>query len=506
MTPDEVTGELIRISAIIAPHERAAELATIKRKSGIGIGDLKASLLMIMRAQQEQQTQQRVDPIMTQLGNEGWFMLLDNGKVWAARLVNSNLNGHSMVKLDCLPVPDFCTWVYHLDPDASPEESPGKLWAKDPTTPRYDGTTIDPDKPKNADGKLNLWCGFGVKPKEDKDAMALFEQHVLRVADGDAKVAKYILDWIAFGFQHPGKRIGTAIVMIGDPGTGKGMIGNLLSAIWGSHGMALRDKRSIVGDFNAHLTQCAFAFVDEALFSGDKQTADKIKGLVTEPTLMTEAKFKNRAETLNMLKLMFASNHDHAIQVDPKDRRFAVVRLPEGMPPSDSPYWKDLLKVCYSAKGKAAILHAMLSRNVEKFEPEADRPVTHGYTDQKRASLQADMQYWRQVSEEGTLNPGERFQDHSGAAEWPTRDDSGTLSKDVLYQFYSRWHDKREKYGTPVLKQTFFKNAKDIGIMDPTDPRQVIDGKKVRAAKLVSFDEMENALTNYLTIGRVSSH
>jgi hypothetical protein len=502
MTPDEVTDELIRIASIQAPHERAAEIRDLKTASRIGITDLKASLAMILRAQQEAASEQRQDPIMARLNEEGWFMLLETGKVWAARLKESALNGHSVRKLDCMSVPDFCTWVHHLDPETSLEESPGKVWYRNPVTPRYDGTTIDTNAPLLADGKLNLWRGFGVKPKEDAEALNLFQTHVSKVCAGDAKATKYLLDWMAYGFQNPSKRTGTAIVMIGAPGTGKGMLGNLLASIWGSHGMALRDKRSIVGDFNSHLTECAFAFLDEALFSGDKQTADKIKGLITEPTLMTEAKFKNRAETTNMLKFMIASNHDHAVQVDPKDRRFAVIKVPDDMPPSDSPYWKEFYKVCHSVKGKGAILHHMLGRCVKNFNPEADRPVTEGYTDQKRASLQGDMQYWRQVIEEGTLNPGEKFQDQT-SGDWPTRDDGGSLMKDSLYQFYSRWHKQNERYGSPVLKQNFFKNAKEIGVIEPADVRGEVDGQRVRVAKLISFDQMEDALTNYLTIGKL---
>lgn len=504
MTSDELTDELVRVAAIVAPHEREVELAALKRASGVGIGALRDSLRLIMRAQLEAAEQQRRDPVMTRLNEDGWFMLLDNGKVWAARLVTSRLNGHSVRKLDCLTVPDFCTWVHHFDPDSSVEDSPGKVWTRDPDTPRYDGTTIDPDAGLNANGRLNLWRGFGVTPEPNAEALDTFEAHVLKVCSGDDKAAKYMMDWIAWGFQNPSKQIGTAIVLIGDPGSGKGMIGNLLSGIWGSHGLALRDKRSIVGDFNAHLTECAFAFVDEALFSGDRQTADKIKGLITEPTLMTEAKFKNRAETTNMLKMMMASNHDHAIQVDPKDRRFAVIKVPENMPPSDSPYWKQFYRICHSITGKAGILSHMLHRDITGFIPEAERPVTEGYIDQKRASLTHDLQFWRQVSQQGTLNPGERYEDHMVIGDWPTRVSQGAIDKDRLYQFYSRWHARNERFSPPIDKRQFYKTAKAVGITTGRNvrPKPSGDQPRPRQIELMSFDEMEENLTHFLTVGK----
>lgn len=500
MTPDAVTDELVRIAAIIAPHEREIELNTLKRDSGIGMGALRDSLRLIARAQQEAATQERIDPMLTQLRDQGWFMLLDGGKVWAARFKDAALNGHSVRKLECLSVPDFVTWVHHLDPEASVEESPGRVFVKSPSMPRYDGTTIDPAADLNANGKLNLWRGFAVTPEPDAEAVEVFYKHVLRVC-GDEAGAKYMMDWIAWGFQNPGSRIGTAIVLIGAPGTGKGMIGNLLAAIWGSHGLALRDKRSIVGDFNAHLTECAFAFVDEALFSGDKQTADKIKGLITEPTLMTEAKFKSRAETTNMLKMIMASNHEHAIQVDPQDRRFTVFRVPDDMPGSRDPYWKEFYRVCHSVRGRAGILSHMLHRDIHDFNPEADRPVTEGYLAQKLSSLEDDFQYWKMVAQQGTLNPGERIDDLNGSGDWPTDERPGEVRKDRLYRFYCRWHQNTQRFGKPVIDKWFFRNARAMGVIEG-DNRYREEGAPVRYVTLASFDNMREAIDGYLLTGR----
>jgi hypothetical protein len=502
MTADEITDELVRIAGIAAPHERELELRDLKQRSGVGLTSLKQSLSSIFATQRAALEEQRVNPILDQLREQGWFMLLEEGKVWVARFVDSRLNGHGVRKLETLSVPDFTTWVHHLDPDTKIEESPGKIFIKSPEMPRYDGTTIDPNAPLNANGKLNLWRGFGVTPSPDDAPVKAFHDHVMRVCDGDEASATYIMNWIAWGIQNPGKRIGTAIVLIGAPGTGKGMIGNLIASIYGSHGLSLRDKRSVVGDFNAHLTSCAFAFVDEALFSGDKQTADKIKGLITEPTLMTEAKFKARAETTNMLKMIMASNHEHAVQVDPQDRRFAVIRVPDDMPGSKSPYWKDFHQTCNSVHGRSAILEHMLNRDLSNFHPEGDRPVTNTYRAQKRSSLDDDLEFWRRVADQGTINPGGRVLDMTGEYSEPPSDSASALMrKKLVYSYYVEWKDRTYRYSKPVNPELFWRNAYQMGVAGAGKMVRV-NGERDRVAEIMAFDDMQDAIDDFLTRGR----
>lgn len=495
-----IEERLLEIAKLRSAAERDIALKDLKAETGATLGSLRADLARYQQGLAELRLAESLGPHLEELHRQGWFMILQGNRVWVGRLANSRLNGHAVRKLELLAPADFVVWVHHMDPASRPEASPGRAFLRHPDTPHYDGTTIDPKGGLDAGGKLNLWMGFGVEPRPDPERAAVFRAHVALLCGGEGDLSEYLLDWIAWGFQHPEQTIGTAPILIGEPGTGKGMLGNLLTAIWGSHGLTLRDKRSIVGDFNSHLAQCAFGFVDEALFVGDRSIGDRMKGLITEPTLQVEAKFQQRVEVTNMLKLMMATNHDHAMLIDPNDRRYVVIRVPETMPASGDPYWRGFVATCHSVEGRGAILADMLGRDVSRFRAEADRPDSDAYVGQKRASLHDDLLYWRHVIDEATLTPGEPAADRT-AGEWPTETAPGDVAKSRLYGYYASFH-RRHVRGTPVDTAAFWKTALAIGLV-VEGGRSREYGQRVRRMKVASYADMDEALTAFLARPRL---
>jgi hypothetical protein len=51
-------------------------------------------------------------------------------------------------------------------------------------------------------------------------------------------------------------------------GVGKSFVGDCIRSLYGCHGMELTDASHLTGNFNAHLLDKAFIFVDEGVFSG----------------------------------------------------------------------------------------------------------------------------------------------------------------------------------------------------------------------------------------------
>jgi hypothetical protein len=62
-----------------------------------------------------------------------------------------------------------------------------------------------------------------------------------------------------------------AVVLRGLKGTGKGMVGQLLMGIFRDHALHITHSKHLVGNFNAHLVDALFLFLDEAYWAGDKQ-------------------------------------------------------------------------------------------------------------------------------------------------------------------------------------------------------------------------------------------
>jgi hypothetical protein len=61
-------------------------------------------------------------------------------------------------------------------------------------------------------GHYNKWKGFTVDAVAGLADTSLIHNHILHViAANDASLAKYVTDWIAYGFQHPSKPVGVAL-------------------------------------------------------------------------------------------------------------------------------------------------------------------------------------------------------------------------------------------------------------------------------------------------------
>ena len=131
------------------------------------------------------------------------------------------------------------------------------------------GMVFDPSDRQQPDDVLNLWQGFGVKPKPG--SCEKFKDHLLNViCHNDTVLYEYVLDWMADVVQHPDKRGEIALVLCGPEGCGKGIFGYAMKYLLGQHGLAISNAKHLIGHFNAHLRDTVLLFADEAFYAGDR--------------------------------------------------------------------------------------------------------------------------------------------------------------------------------------------------------------------------------------------
>jgi hypothetical protein len=170
----------------------------------------------------------------------------------------------------------------------------------------------------------NLWQGFAVQPKSGAST-GLIKQHIENIiCNKDPELIKYFYDWVAFTMQRPEVPVGAALVLRGEKGSGKGILGHFLRKIWGTHGMQISNPSHLVGKFNNHLADLCFLFADEAFFSGDRQSEGILKSLITEPTIVIERKGVDASPQPNFLKVFMATNSDFAVPASKDERRYGV--------------------------------------------------------------------------------------------------------------------------------------------------------------------------------------
>lgn len=202
----------------------------------------------------------------------------------------------------------------------------GTAWLEWPGQSKADKAVFDPSG-KEYPGCLQLWRGFkytaSAKGSWDRLRELLFEV----VANGDQKAFDYMLNWLAFLFQHPDKPAEVAMVMKGGQGVGKGTLGYVVSHVIGRHALAIASPELITGRFNAHLQDVIFLFADEAIRPQDKAAEGRLKSMLTESILAFEGKGRDAITGRNYLHVMLASNESWVVPADSADgyvRRFFV--------------------------------------------------------------------------------------------------------------------------------------------------------------------------------------
>lgn len=265
----------------------------------------------------------------------------------------------------------------------------GSAWIEHPNRRTYRRIELIPsgDCPPDT---FNLWRGFGVEPKAGP--FKTIEWHLRNIiCSGDPDHFAYLMDWLAYCVQHPERQAEVAIVFRGKKGTGKGFVGQLMRTVFNGHSLQITQARHLVGNFNSHLADILFLFVDEAFWAGDKQGEGVLKGLITEPTLTIEPKGIDAFQVRNMLKILMASNNDWVVPATGDERRYFVLDVAEDKR-GDTVYFR---KLWATLKGEElqGFLHHLLNRDLSAFELRTV-PHTAALDEQKLISGDAATRFW----------------------------------------------------------------------------------------------------------------
>jgi hypothetical protein len=311
------------------------------------------------------------------------------------------------------------------------------------------GVVMDPTGKAPADC-WNLWRGFSVEPQPGD--WSLMHNHIRDViCSGNEALFDYVMSWLARMVQHPEQPGEVALVLRGKKGTGKGTLGNWLIKLFSQHGVHITHAKHLVGNFNAHLRDAVFVFADEAFFAGDKQHEGVLKALITEPSIMIEAKYQNAVSVRNMTHILMASNSDWVIPATSDERRYCVMDVSEAHM-GNIPYFKRLY-VQMEAGGLAAMLHDLLNRDISEFNFRTV-PQTAALADQKRHSLDSLHQWWQAVLQRRFV-----WRSRHGSSvftEW-----SEFVATELLYRSYLQWcAETREKW--PMSREQLGAFMKEI--------------------------------------------
>lgn len=293
---------------------------------------------------------------------------------------------------------------------------------------------------------LNYWVGATVTPSVGD--WRLIRNHIHQViCAGDSILFEYLLNYLAHMLQFPEDKPGVMVVLLGKQGTGKGLFFQILQRIWSRTSLLVSDIQQVVGQFNGALERHYVVIMDEALFSGDRKSQDRMKSLITEKTCHIEQKYQP-ARTIESVHRFFASsNHDQFAHTEADDRRYLVLKVSQKRQ-GDHAYFANLVRSIANDDSIAAMVHDLLHRNLSGFNVR-ERPKTKEHGNQKLMSLQGFDRYWFEVLMTGRIGYEKSYYLTKNDICW---EDHGFISSNDLVDQYQRFDRHGQKFGTSITK------------------------------------------------------
>ena len=319
------------------------------------------------------------------------------------------------------------------------------VWLDSPFRRSYPyGLGLYPDKDAPP-GVFNTWNGFAYVPV--KGDCSLFLAHLRNVVcGGNDEHYEWLMDWCADCVQDPGNLKGTAVVMRGKEGTGKGTFADTMGKLFGAHYVHLIDPSHLLGNFNAHLIDAIFVFADEITWGGNVKTQGKLKGLVTEQQLLGERKGVDAVAYRNFAHVVIATNADWAIPAGSNSRRWFVLEIDDSHA-NNRAYFHAIYNELNNG-GYEALLYELQNRKIARNLRLA--PHTKALAEQRRLSATSRDKFYEFLDHR--LEEG-HWGDYTPLHEHP--DHGFCLEKAQVYSDYKNF--VKSLGGVPLSEVTFWK-------------------------------------------------
>ncbi len=191
--------------------------------------------------------------------------------------------------------------------------------------PKYDDFCIVPSHTRYRErvgNCFNLYEPFehSPKPGECQTVLSVI-RHVL------GKQYEMGLDYIQLLYLHPVEKLPIILLLSKERNTGKSTFLNLLKDIFGKN-MTFNTNEDFRSQFNSDWANKLLIGIEEVLFD-KQQDSERLKNLSTAFQFKSEAKGKDRVETVFFGKFLLCSNNElNPIMIQPGETRYWVRKLP----------------------------------------------------------------------------------------------------------------------------------------------------------------------------------
>lgn len=177
---------------------------------------------------------------------------------------------------------------------------------------------------------LNTYERSGAEPCGELDEETTlivdrFFTHVRNTVSSEREQA-VLIDFMAYVYQNPGKRVQWALLLKGIEGNGKSYFFRVMQAVLGKQASVV-STTAIDSSFTGWAEGSVLVCIEEIRISGTNKYAilDKMKPLITNSTIAVVHKGRDEKHIPNFSSYMLFTNHSDAIPVGDNDRRYCVI-------------------------------------------------------------------------------------------------------------------------------------------------------------------------------------
>lgn len=265
-------------------------------------------------------------------------------------------------------------------------------WLADERRTVVERIVYEPGRPKIVDGNLNLWRGMGCDPLEGevKPWLDLLDNNI-----EDKELKKWLIQWLAYPLQNPGKKMASYVLVFGPSGTGKNVFFRPFSRIYGSNYVMISNAE-LKSDFTSLYTAKQFVHADELVKArtDGELVQQRIKMITTGEELTVNMKGQPEYKIKNVINLVLTSNYSDCIRLDADDRRAAVMEWKPRAADhrNDETYWTQLVE-WIDGEGSAAIFHYLMGVDLSDFSPQGWAPGSEAKEEVKEAGV-TSLEAW----------------------------------------------------------------------------------------------------------------
>ncbi len=352
---------------------------------------------------------------------------------------------------------------------------------------REDYTSIvfkEPSKVKPYE--YNLFKGWPYKPIKSVDTSFYWNFVRQVIANEDELIFKVICSWMAKTIQTPFWK-GTAIVIIGEKGCGKGTFVKVFASLFGHYFMESADPKRIFGSFNSHLQNCLLLYGNEAFWSGQKSDESKLKSIVTDIDHVYEIKGSMTYKGDNYTHLILDSNSDHVVCVTADERRWITTKA-KSIYRGDFEFFEKFNKLVSTKEFKESLMYDLMNFDYKPWERHLYKaPMTEAVMDQLLHSLDLYEQWWYDVLENGSF--GEQLCNLD-------TDMSVRVSNEALHESFKSFLRANGKKNYDATA-TFIKSIKKRFLPNELIIKETIKSQDGKNAKIIaSLDKCRTFFSN----------